>query len=941
MTPRLGRRLPNVDWPLGLVSALTLATCLFYTFAYAFLAPNAGLTFDESWYVIVIEPCDVQSAWCQSNQSTLRIGDRLLVIGNLTYEDYRRDRRLVPFAGYHPGASVPITFSRDGVSQTIHWQMPLVGVNLYRQASNVPFQLLFWFAGAAVWLFLRPRDRRWRLLILFNYLTAVWLAVGAQTAFHVAASSLVSRAITWLLVPIYLHLHLIVPAPLRHPPHRYFLPLLYAGAILLAALELAQLLPSAVYQLGLLAAIGGSLGLLVFRLVDRPSPAVQLATRLMLTGIGLAFVPGVVLWLIPALLNVPVPGDWATNVALLALPALPLFYTYTLYKRHLGALEFRANRLLSLYSFILLYVTVFLLTFGPVNHQWGASSEIPDLMVALAFIIAAPTLSTRFQRLIDRLAYGTHYKPDDVIQVFASRIPTAPDREALVRLLADEVAPSLLIRESALYLVNGNETQLIYARGVRPEDAPEVAWSVGQLLAESGRYRPTPEEAPPPPSAAGAAKDPSPLQAFDWARLVIPLQTQQKPVGVWLFGRRDPDDYYPLSDILLLRTLANQVALAVENARLFEDANRRLERLQVLRNIDITITASLDLRVTLHAFLDQVTSRLRVDAADILLLNRRAQTLVYTAGRGFRTRALQHTQLRVGEGHAGLAALERRIINVLDLRQAAGDLARAPLLSSEGFVAYYGVPLVTKGQVEGVLEIYHRSPLSPDPEWLDFLESLAGQAAIAIDNATLFEDLQRSNLELSLAYDTTLEGWSRALELRDQETKGHTQRVTELTLQLARAWGTFTEEALVHLRRGVLLHDIGKMGIPDGILLKPGPLTDQEWAIMRQHPVYAHEMLSPIAFLRLALDIPYCHHEKWDGTGYPRGLKGDEIPLAARFFAVVDVWDALRSDRPYRAAWPAARVCEHLRALSGAHFDPQVVELFLKIIEKAEGVVVE
>jgi HD-GYP domain-containing protein (c-di-GMP phosphodiesterase class II)/uncharacterized protein YigA (DUF484 family) len=922
-----------------LVSTLTLAVCLFYTFAFSSIAPYAGLTFDETWRVLSLDPCDARAAWCQSNQDSLRPGDDLLAIGRLTYEDYRRDRRLVPFEGYQAGESVPITFRRGDGPLTVYWQMPISGAGRFNQASSVWFYLPFWFAGAVVWLFLRPRDRRWQLLILFSYLTAVWLATGAQTSLHVVASSLVSRAVTWLLVPVCLHLHLIVPAPLRRLPHRYFLPLLYAGAIFLAGLEMVQFLPSALFQLGLLAAIGGSLGLLIFRLVDKPSPAVQLATRLMLTGIGLAFIPGVVLWLIPTQLNVPVPGDWATNVALLALPALPSFYTYTLYKRHLGALEFRANRLLSLYSFILLYVTAYLLAFGFVI-RWSAASEIPQLIVALAFIIAAPTLSARFQRLVDRLAYGTYYKPDDVIQVFASRIPTAPDREALVRLLADEVAPSLLIRESALYLVNGAETQLVYARGVRPDAAPDAAWSVRQLLAESGRYRPTPAEAPPPPPAAGAAKDPGPLQAFDWARLVIPLQTQQKPVGVWLFGRRDPDDYYPLSDILLLRTLANQVALAVENARLFEDANRRLERLQVLRNIDITITASLDLRVTLHAFLDQVTSRLRVDAADILLLNRRAQTLVYAAGRGFRTRALQHTQLRVGEGHAGLAALERRIINILDLRQAAGDLSRAPLLSSEGFVAYYGVPLVTKGQVEGVLEIYHRSPLSSDPEWLDFLESLAGQAAIAIDNATLFENLQRSNLELSLAYDTTLEGWSRALELRDQETKGHTVRVTELTLQLARTWGTFTEEALVHLRRGVLLHDIGKMGIPDGILLKPGPLTDEEWVIMRQHPVYAHEMLAPIAFLRPALDIPYCHHEKWDGTGYPRGLKGEEIPLAARFFAVVDVWDALRSDRPYRAAWPAAKVCEHLRALSGAHFDPQVVELFLKIIEKAEGVVV-
>lgn len=496
MTPRPGNRLPQVDWPLGLVSVLTLAVCLFYTFAYAFLAPYSGLTFDETWHILSLDPCDARAVWCQSNQDSLRPGDRLLVIGRLIYEDYRRDRRRVPFEGYHAGDSAPITFSRDSISQTIHWQMPLVGVNLYRQASGVQFHLLFWFAGAAVWLFLRPRDRRWHLLIVFNYITAVWLATGAQVALHVAAASLVSRAITWLLVPVCLHLHLIVPEPLRRPPHRYFLPLLYAGAIFLAGLELVQLLPSALFQIGLLAAIGGGLGLLIFRLLDKPSPAVQLATRLMLTGIGLAFVPGVVLWLIPNLLRTPMPGDWATNVALLALPALPSFYAYSIYKRHLGALEFRANRLLSLYSFILLYVTAYLLAFGFVI-RWSAASEIPQLIVALAFIIAAPTLSARFQRLIDRLAYGTYYKPDDVIQVFASRIPTAPDREALVRLLADEVAPSLLIRESALYLVNGTETQLVYARGVRLDDAPDAAWSVRQLLAESGRYRPTPTEVPP------------------------------------------------------------------------------------------------------------------------------------------------------------------------------------------------------------------------------------------------------------------------------------------------------------------------------------------------------------------------------------------------------------------------------------------------------------
>jgi len=232
--------------------------------------------------------------------------------------------------------------------------------------------------------------------------------------------------------------------------------------------------------------------------------------------------------------------------------------------------------------------------------------------------------------------------------------------------------------------------------------------------------------------------------------------------------------------------------------------------------------------------------------------------------------------------------------------------------------------------VKGVLEVFHRSRLEPNTEWLDFLEALAGRAAIAIDNASLFHDLQRSNTELALAYDTTLEGWSRALDLRDKETEGHTQRVAELTIRLASKMGV-SEADLVHIRRGALLHDIGKMGIPDDILLKPGPLSDEEWVIMRRHPTYAFDLLSPIAFLHPALDIPHYHHEKWDGTGYPAGLKGEQIALAARIFAIVDVWDALRSDRPYRPAWPQERVREHIRSLSGIHFDPKVVEAFMEM----------
>ena len=194
-------------------------------------------------------------------------------------------------------------------------------------------------------------------------------------------------------------------------------------------------------------------------------------------------------------------------------------------------------------------------------------------------------------------------------------------------------------------------------------------------------------------------------------------------------------------------------------------------------------------------------------------------------------------------------------------------------------------------------------------------------------------DLEKANSELIRAYDTTIEGWSKAMELRDKETQGHTQRVTSLTLKLARQMN-IPEAEMVHIRRGALLHDIGKMGVSDKILHKPAELSDEEWEQMRRHPVFAFEMLSSIKYLKPALDIPYCHHEKWDGTGYPRGVKGEKIPLSARIFAVVDVWDALTSERPYRDAWTEEQTIEYIKSNIGKHFDPQVVSEFLKLIDR-------
>jgi PAS domain S-box-containing protein/putative nucleotidyltransferase with HDIG domain len=363
-----------------------------------------------------------------------------------------------------------------------------------------------------------------------------------------------------------------------------------------------------------------------------------------------------------------------------------------------------------------------------------------------------------------------------------------------------------------------------------------------------------------------------------------------------------------------------------------EQTQLQIQRLKALRAIDIAISSSLNLSLTLDILLDQVTTQLNTDAAAILLFHPITKTLEYVVSRGFRSTAIRQSKVKLAQGYAGQAILERRIVHIPNLMETDTEFAQALLIKGEGFSDYYYVPLVVKGEVKGVLEIFHRSVLPGDPEWLDFLETLAGQAAIAIENATLFENLQHSNNELFQAYDATIEGWSHALDLRDKETEGHSLRVTEMTLELARKFG-FTDDQLRHLRWGALLHDIGKMGVPDNILLKPDKLTDEEWDSMKKHPSFAFEMLAPITYLKSSLDIPYCHHEKWDGTGYPRGLKGEVIPLAARLFAVVDVWDALRSNRPYRKAWTIEKTTEHIKSLSGTHFDPQVVEYFLEMIK--------
>jgi len=360
-----------------------------------------------------------------------------------------------------------------------------------------------------------------------------------------------------------------------------------------------------------------------------------------------------------------------------------------------------------------------------------------------------------------------------------------------------------------------------------------------------------------------------------------------------------------------------------------ESLERSLARLQSMRRVDRAIIANRVAAPMLEVVLRECLALLHVDAASVLVADPATRSLRPAASDGVPILFPRHDRVPVDD--LVLAAARRRGSVSVDLANpAAVRSGRAQRLRSAGFQSYRVVALEARGELVGALELASRSELPADPEWDDAVAALADQAVVAIDSAQLQARLVRASDDLVEAYDATLAGWSRALDLRDRETEGHSRRVTEATVALAHSLG-FTEEELGHLRRGALLHDIGKMGVPDAILLKPGPLDDTEWLVMRRHTNFARELLSPIGFLRPALAVPVHHHERWDGGGYPDGLAGRAIPRAARIFAVVDVFDALTSDRPYRGAWSEARAVAHVRAECGHHFDPEVVGAFLRL----------
>lgn len=366
-----------------------------------------------------------------------------------------------------------------------------------------------------------------------------------------------------------------------------------------------------------------------------------------------------------------------------------------------------------------------------------------------------------------------------------------------------------------------------------------------------------------------------------------------------------------------------------------EEGHQHQVLVEALRDTASALTSSLHFDEVMNRILNNVGKAVPHHSSNIMLIEKDKDTVRIVAARGYIPLELQGYPERLRLSIQNTYTLNRMYNSgsPLVIPDTSQNAHWFNLPETSWIRSYAAAPIKVRDHIIGFLNLNSPTAGFYDHAQGNRLLTFADQAGIAIENARLLQELQQSNQELVNTYDITLQGWSKALELRDYETEGHSRRVVELTLETARRMG-IEEPELTHMRYGVLLHDIGKIGIPDSILFKPGPLSEDEWRIMRCHPQYALDILASIPYLAPSIDIPYCHHERWDGNGYPRRLKGEEIPLSARIFAIVDVWDGLRQSRPYHTSWSRDEAIRYIKSQSGKQFDPHIVEVFLQLLSE-------
>ena len=535
---------------------------------------------------------------------------------------------------------------------------------------------------------------------------------------------------------------------LRGRRWRFVLAPLYIITIILIALESLQLIPFRAYLAGLLVALFGSGLILLLRYFSNSSQAERLATRIMLIGGALAFGPGILLWLLPTVLSSDSPGGQSVSIAVLAIPVLPLFYAYAIYKRRLGMRESTANRILNLYAAFLLYLTILVVAIL-LSSVWTETSN--GLLIFGIAVLTALSFRGGIRKMANRLAYGTVYEPDEIMRMFASKIPAATNREALVQLLADEIAPTLFVHESAMLLeVDGGFSRL-YERGIELSLRTGTSASFRQLLGQSGRYIPDPDD------DLLEQSDP-----FSWVRLVIPVIAGTRTNGAWLFGRRDPDSFYSQSDIDLLATLANQVAIAIENGNLLNALQHELnerkrvqaalrnhaERLRLLREIDQAILVAESGADIAQAALARVMQLIPCLRASVVIFHFETMEMEVLASQGAGVTEMSPGRRSVLELPANAAPLRAGKLWIADDTDQLSERSQVESIQGVGVQAFVSAPIMESERLVGALSVATDSKYAFTDEHAEIVKEVANSVAVAFNNARLVDAVRQKSREL-------------------------------------------------------------------------------------------------------------------------------------------------------------------------------------------------
>jgi signal transduction histidine kinase len=551
-----------------------------YTYASFFQIPYVGFDFDPVSGEIVemyVEPV---------SGAKLMVGDYLLKVGSVSWSAFRANSTQLLFEDTAPGETVPIEILRNSQPVNISWVIPGVTSRefLDRLINVWWLAYVFWLAGAATLLLVRPKDIRWKLLISANYLTAVWLIAGNVSTWQIWHSTILMRAALWLCVPVYLHLHWVLPKRLTRIP-KPIIWSLYLLALMMVLAEWLQLLPRSAFFNGFVIAIAGSIVILFLHVFFQPN--YRRETGLLISAQILGVLPAILISL----------TRWSGGI-LLTLPLIPLMYFYTIYRRQLSGLELRANRFISGYLFLILLGLFFIFIIPIINNQlnFPFAPVYVGVVSALHAIIITLIGFPYFERFINRRLLGIPLAPTHLLEIYASRITTSMDFPSLVYLLRNEILPSLLVRQSALLRFDDNGRMIpLYLEGVDITQLPSDE-GVSEFRSRSGEYRPSLSE----------ENDEDP---FSWVRLPFSLEVEGSQRGLWLLGRRDPDDVYAIPEISVLRTIANQTAIAIVNITQAERL-RSLYQLNIDRHEDERASLARDLH-------DDVLNQLTVLAMNV------------------------------------------------------------------------------------------------------------------------------------------------------------------------------------------------------------------------------------------------------------------------------------------------------------------------------------